>query len=365
LIVSSFVCTWLMFRSPVLSYTVAICMAFGTQFHWVYICSPLRAIYLYVIYLELNLLCLYKVLRTGDGRWKIGYGASLVLCALVTEQWLDYLAFVMLASGFLWLYARRASVPELKPRLLFLAVCTGVIAALYLAIRLQYGVQQSRAGDEDEMIFTYGSRVLAVEDWISNVLTYLYLAVSNYFPPCLVGSNSLYLLGPQGVIDAQSNYHHEQSHLVAMHHVFYWYFFAGMVFAVFVWFFVRNVRASLHGSSRHVHLTVCMLLIAVGFAIHTLIKYRPYMSVPLLTYKCMTSNVGMAYLIGYCLMDARQWFPVRKLYPLVVALVWSAIAYGALARPAYLTHLSHTIGMPGLPDPMQNLPFRENGSAKP
>jgi hypothetical protein len=355
LIVFTFGCSWLMFRSAVFSYTVAICLAFGTQFYWVYVCSPIVAASLFLICLQANLLCLHKVLRTGSRGWQIGYAVTLIVFALNHEQWLDYLAFVMLMCGFLWLYARRAPAPELKPRLLFVAMCTAVIAAAYLSVRLQYGQQTSRPGDESEMIFAYGSPVLATEDFFSNILTYLYIAVSNYFPPFMVGSNSLYLFGPEGVVAAQNGYHPAQSHLVAMHHVFYWYFFAGMVFTVFVYFLVRNARAALNGSQRHTYLTAFMLLVTVGFAIHALVKYRPYMSVPLLTYKCMNSNLGMAYLIGYCLMDARRWISARKLYPLLVALVWGVIVYGALARPAYLSFLSQTVGMTALPDPMRNL----------
>jgi hypothetical protein len=356
LIVSSFVCTWLMFRSAVFSYTVALCMAFGTHFHWVYVCSSLAAFYLYVVYVQVNLLCLSRVLRTGARRWQVGFAVSLVLIALNHEQWLDYLGFLLLACVFLWLYAGRAGLPELRPRVLFVAACSALIAALYLGIRLQYGGQQSHPGDESEMIFNYGSRVLAVEDFISNVFTYLYIACSNYFPPCLVSSNSLYQLGPQGVLAEQHGYHAGMSHLVAMHHVFYWYFFAGIVFTLFVYFFVRSARAALlQGSPRAAHLTLFMLLIVTGFAIHALVKYRPYMSVPLLGYKCTTSQVGVAYLLAYCLMHARHVLPSRWLSRACIALVWGVIVYGALARPAYLSHLSRQVGMINLPDPLTRL----------
>jgi hypothetical protein len=356
LIVASFMCTWGMFRSLVFSYTVCICMAFGTQFHWVYICSPIEAFYLYVIYLEANLLCLFKVLRGGERRWRFAYGATLVLLALNHEQWLSYLAFLVPACILLWVYAARAMIPEMKPRVLFVAVCTGLVAAAYLAIRLQYGEQQSRPGGEDQMIFMYASPVLAIEDFISNVFSLLYIAISNYFPPWLVGSNSLYFLGREGVIAGQEGYHAPQSYLVAMHHVFYWYFFAGMAFTIFVYFLVRNGRtALLQGSVRHLYLTLSMLLIAAGFAIHALIKYRPYLSVPLLTYKCMSSNVGVAYLIAYCLMDARRMISRRWVWSALVAIVWAVIAYGALARPAYLSHLSKEVGLMPLPDPLQHL----------
>jgi hypothetical protein len=239
---------------------------------------------------------------------------------------------------------------------LFVAVFSGLLAVGYLAIRLQYGEQQSRASDEDVMIFVYSSKVMAAEDFFSNVLSLLYMAISNYFPPWLVGSNSLYLYGREGVIAAQDGYHPQQTQLVAMHHLFYWYFFAGITFAVFVYFLMRNARTALRqGSTRHLHLTLCMLLIAAGFAIHALIKYRPYLSVPLLTYKCMTSNVGVAYLIGYLLMYGRQTIRRRWLSGALVAVVWATIVYSGLTRPAYLSHLAAEVGLSPVPDPLRKL----------
>ncbi len=303
-IVSSFACTWPLFRSAVFSYTVAICMAFGTQFYWAYVCSTVQAFYLFVVYLELTLLCFAMALRTDNRRWRAGYCASLVLLALCHEQWLDYLAFTVLAGVLLWFYAARAGVPDLRRRLLVLAVCTGVIATVYLAIRLSFGQQQYRPGEEAEMIFTYSSPILAVEDFVSNVFTYTYMALSNYFPPCLLSSNSLYYFGTDGVIAEQHGYHETQTHLVGMHHLFYWYYFAGVVFTVFVYYLIRNLRAALaQGSRRHLYLSLGMLMIASGFALHTLVKYRPYLSVPVFGYKCATSHVGVAYLLAFLLIE--------------------------------------------------------------
>ena len=67
LIITSFACTWSMFRSAVFSYTVALCMGFGTHFLWARVCSSVQGLYLYSMYVEVNLLCLYWVLR-GDSR---------------------------------------------------------------------------------------------------------------------------------------------------------------------------------------------------------------------------------------------------------------------------------------------------------
>ena len=107
LIVCSFAFSWCMFRSAVFSYTLALCMAFGTHFHWLYINPGVEAFYLFVIYIEANLLCLSKVLQTGRRSWQIAFVGSLLVLALSHEQWLDYFGFLTLASLFLWTYAWR------------------------------------------------------------------------------------------------------------------------------------------------------------------------------------------------------------------------------------------------------------------
>jgi hypothetical protein len=322
-----------------------------------YSCSSIESFYLYAIYIEANALCLMKFAQTGRRSWQFGFVGTLILLALCHEQWLDYLGFLTLGSIFLLVFARQAQLAELKPRMWFVLLASWAIAAVYLAIRLSYGRQQYRLGHESEMIFTYSSPMLAIEDFISNIITYIYLAISNYFPPSLVASNSLYHLGADRIVTEQYGYHAEKTQLTVMHHVFLWYFWAGIVFAIFVYFLVRNGKAALQqGSVRHAHYVLAMLMILCGFALHALVKYRPYLSVPLLTYKCMTSNVGVAFLLAGCLMRGRDWLPRWNwAYPAVIVAVWCVIGYGALARPHYLSHLSRTVGMGDLPDPCRSL----------
>ena len=356
-ILCTFLFSWWMFRSAVFSFTITLCMAFGTQLHWLYICSSIVAFYLCMIYLQANVLCLLKVLQTDHRGWRFGYAATLVVLALSHEQWLDYLSFLFLGSAFVLLYARQAQLPDLKRRAWFVLIVAGLVVVTYLAVRLSYGRQQYRPGHESEMIFTYRLPIMAIEDFISNVLTYIYMAISNFFPPFMVSSNSLYYHGADRIVAEQHGYHQAQSNLVVMHHLFFWYFWAGIVFAIFVYFFFRNAKIALQEkSSRHVHLTLVMLMIACGFAIHSLVKYRPYLSVPLLTYKCLTSTVGVSFLLAYCMMYSREFFARWKaLAPVCVVLVWGVIVYGGLTRPAYLSHLSKQVGLSELPDPRANL----------
>jgi hypothetical protein len=357
LIICSFAFSWLALRSLVFSFTLAICMGFGTQFHWLHVCSSLVAHLLLMIYFEANLLCAWKTIETGAARWKLAFAGSLIVTALCHEQWLDYFGFLLLAGGFLLLYARRAQLPHFTPRVLFVVIVNAIIGIIYLGIRLSYGQQQYRPGYEAEMIFMYQHPVVAVEDFLSNVMTYIYISFSTYFPPFMVSSNSLYTLGAAQLLEEQHGYHTPQTHLVVMHHVFYWYFWAGIVFAVFAYACWRSGKSALRdGSGAHAGLFLALLLVACGFAVHSVIKYRPYLSVPLLTYKCILSTLGVALVLSACLMRLRDWLPGWPRLRLgVILLAWGVILHGSVARPALLSHLSQVVGLSELPDPRRNL----------
>jgi hypothetical protein len=310
-----------------------------------------------MIYLEANLLCVWKIIQTGARAWKVAFTGSLLVTALCHEQWLDYFGYLTLASLFLLLFARRIQMPEFKPRILYVLLMSWAIAIVYLVIRLSYGRQQYRPGYEAEMIFTYRNPVMALEDFLSNVMTYLYIAFSNYFPPFMISSNSLYQVGADRIIEEQHGYHSAQTHLVVMHHVFYWYFWAGIVCAIYGYYFWRNGKKSLQeGSVYHACFFLAMLLIACGFAVHSVIKYRPYLSVPLLAYKCVVSNLGVALLLSGCLMQLGEWMPRwQRLRMALILFVWGVIVYGAIARPQYLSHLGRLVGLSELPNPRRNL----------
>ena len=136
LIVSSFVFSWWMFRSNIFSFTLALCMAFGTQFHWIYNCSPIVSLYLFVIYVEANLLCLLKVVQSGTRAWKAAFLVSLIVVALCHEQWLDYFGFLFLGGIFLWLGAWHWQAAELKRRVAFALLAACAVAVVYLSIQI-------------------------------------------------------------------------------------------------------------------------------------------------------------------------------------------------------------------------------------
>ena len=100
---------------------------------------------------------------------------------------------------------------------------------------------------------------------------------------------------------------------------------------------------------------VLLLLVAAGSATHVMIKYRPYMSVPSLSYKCLISIFGATVLLAYLLTVARPCFRHAWGYRCLVGCTWSIILLGAVFRPAYLSHLNGKVGLAGYPNPIKGV----------
>jgi hypothetical protein len=188
------------------------------------------------------------------------------------------------------------------------------------------------------------------------VITYCYIALTNFCPSWFSSSNSLYHFGADRLIAEQHGYHAEKTHLVAMHHQFLWYFNAGAVFVVFVWLSYRAMQQAQRAPGQAVLVVAALLLLIwTGFATHTIIKYRPYLSAPLLAYKCMISVTGVMLLVSYGAMHAASWFRNRRRYLGAVAALWLAMVFVGIERMPYQAHLSREVGLGDLPDPVATL----------
>jgi hypothetical protein len=356
LVLVTFATSWRAYRSAIFTLTTCLCMALGTQFYYAYAFSGCTIFLLLVAYAEVNLLALKLLLesRGDDRRLKALFLASLIACALCYDTWFDYASFLLLASAYLHVIARRRGIAEWSRVLRFTVGSTLGVACAYLAVRLRYVTEFTTKGHEHELIFGYSSPVLALEDLASNFVTYVYLAFSNYLPPWLVASSSLLREGDQGLIAAQNGYNPERAQLVVMHHHFLWHMNAGAVVALFLSGATRVLRRSLRGGAwRDVHLTVICLLIATGSTTHLLIKFRPFLSVPTLTYKGVLGILGVTILVGHALMTARErWSP--RAWKAAVAVTWLVVVWSAFTRPAMFAALNARAGAAApSPDPLE------------
>lgn len=363
LIAVSFTTSWLVFRSTLFSWTLALCMGFGTQLYHTYAVSGGIGAPLLFIYYEMVLTSAYFVVRAENRRavlcWSLGLAASVVLMVMAYEGWLDFLVFsVVAAVAFapaLWRHDRRA-----LRRLAWITGSLVIVGVVYIAIKTRLGYGQT-PGSESDVIFNYRHTSPMIEDFVSNALTHLYIAATNFLPPSFVSSTALYSLGASDLVAEQHGYHAPFTFLVPMHYLFLWRYAAGAVAVIAGHTLFKSVRAIRKApSTASVCVTVFVLLMVVGGPTHDIIKIRPMKTVPAVGYHTMLGVLGAALLISFGVMyvDRRSISRIRTIG--ATAVVWGVILYGSLTRPAMLSHLAAQGGLgEGLyPDPWRAAELR-------
>ena len=356
LVVTSFLTSWLVFRSLVFSGTLAFALGFGTHLSYGLAMGFVFGLYLFLSYLCVNLMLVARLLTAESIRPGVvaAFALSLVLLALSIEWWLNYAAVLLVGSGFLWFWAKQHGLRQniAAARLIFLLVA-GVLL-LYLSVRLPLAREYVSPGGEEELIITYTYWIIAFEDLIANFFTLIYMALSNYMP--VFGSISQTYLSDATLLAEQHGYHKAMSHLVVTNHVFLWRFYAGAVVAFFLVFGVGRIRRALRNPNiADAVLAMLFLAVLVGCGTHLFIKYRPYMSVPALTYKPTVSIFFVTVLVAYVAVLARSWFDRIAAYRSAVCGLWLVILIGAFTRPAALNQMLQHVGVFGYGDPLRQL----------
>jgi hypothetical protein len=355
LIVVSFWASWAVFRSRVFSYTLAICMGFGTQLYIAYPNSGPISFPLLFAYYELLLLCAYKVITAEQHRrmWMLLFVPALLLTVLAYEGWLDLLVFFWLASAYLYVMFGRMGLPVLRRRVVGVAAVMSAVGLAYIVTKIVVGYGQT-PGMESDVVFNYPSLAPAIEDYLSNAITNFYMAATNFLPPSLVSSTAFYQLGGDRLVDLQHGYHAPFSYLVPMHYLFLWRYFAGMAVAVYLFVMAHLVRRCWNEpTADRLALILCLLLMAVAGPTHNFVKFRPMNAMAVQTYHVMTGVLGAALTISLLLMRVWTQWP-RWIGGPTVAFGWAVIFYGALARPGMISHQAAQsgIGVQAYPNPM-------------
>ena len=102
-------------------------------------------------------------------------------------------------------------------------------------------------------------------------------------------------------------------------------------------------------------LAALFLAVLVGCGTHLVIKYRPYMSIPALTYKPTVSIFFATVLLSYLAVLARGWFKRVAAYRAAIGVLWLVILTGAFTRPAALNEMLRHVGVPSYGDPLRQL----------
>lgn len=357
-IVVAFASSLVVFRSAIFSFTFAICVGFGTQFYHAYAVTGGIASYLFISYHMLLLSAAVQFVRGARPVWAWGSAlvVSLALNVLGYEGWLDLLVLFWVATPLLVVGLRRMGATAEAARLAWLTLALTAVGVAYIVIKVTYGFGQTQ-GSESDVVFNYSSLWPIVDDVVSNVFTHTFMSVSNFLPPALVGASAFYRLGPEYLLTSQHGYHEPFNYLVPMQQVFFWRYYAGASFVLLLgalWLTVKRVWT--RPSVWTLALGVFLLMILVAGPTHSLIKFRPMNSAPVMTYHVTVGVLGAALLIAWLLTSAwRAWRPAYAFA--LVAVVWAAIFYGALARPPYLSHMAAQAGLGEFlyPNPMRVL----------
>jgi hypothetical protein len=183
------------------------------------------------------------------------------------------------------------------------------------------------------------------------------MAVTNFLPPIFLSSTALFELGADRLADFQQGYHEPYAYLAPLHFLFLWRYAGGAVALATVYLFVRLVvRTWREPTPDRIAMLVFMVMLLMAGSTHALVKIRPMKTVLTMGYHVLVGVMGAALLIAYGVMAIwREW---RGIGPRVAATacIWGVVFYGALARPAMLSHLNSQTGVPGVyPDPLNAL----------
>jgi hypothetical protein len=143
--------------------------------------------------------------------------------------------------------------------------------------------------------------------------------------------------------------------------VFLWRYAAGAVATIVAYVLVKSVRSSWRVPTRtNVSIMLFLLMMVVGGPTHAIVKIRPMKTIPVLGYHTMLGTMAAALLIAFGVMYVANVSSSRFRTVVFTAGVWFVIVYGALTRPAMLSHLAAQGGLgEGLyPDPWRALEFR-------
>jgi hypothetical protein len=358
-IVTAFATTWVLFRSAVFSFTFAICVGFGTQFYHAYAVTGGIASYIVTVYHILLMFTATQIIRGVPWRagWMAAFAASILLNALGYEGWLDVVALAAVSAPFLYVGLSRLERRAEAARLVAVTAVLMAAGVAYVIIKVSIGFGQVQ-GSESDVVFNYDSLAMVADDLISNVFTHVYLSVSNFLPPSLVGASAFYQLGPERLIEAQHGYHQPFLYLVPMSQVFFWRYYAGAAFVLLCLALVHTVRRTWRQPSAWtLVLMVGLLMMLVPGATHMLIKFRPMNTMPVMTYHVTVGVLGAGMVISWLVTTAWRNWRNRQAALGVVLAVWAMVFYGALARPPYLAHMAAQSGLGNLlyPNPMKKL----------
>jgi hypothetical protein len=355
---ASFICALICLRSLMFASTLAFMFAFGTQLDYVYTYGNIITLYLVLTYMTLNATFAYLLLSERLSLFPAlgAFALSLAVVALSNEMWINYATALLTGGLFGALWAHHHGNAALRARSLAIFGATLLVLAIYLSVRLRLASEYLAPGSEEELLVTYHSKLLLIDDLVDNFFTLLYMVLDNYFPSFMSSSNSLTYLDKALILGEQHGYDPAHQNLIITSHLYLWRFYAGVMVTLFGAFTAWVVVRAWRGRSGAAAITAALcLMVLAGFSTHLSIKMRSYNSVPALPYKVVVSVSFFTVLIAYLVARSATWFRDKRAHWGIVAGVWVCVLLAAVTRPGMENRLLAEVGLFGFSDPLSQI----------
>jgi len=345
-------------RSLRFAVSLGLIAALSTFLSYALVYGSLMRNFLFIAYIAIAAIFLVQYLRSKRRSWTlyISFVVASLFVILSGEHWLNLALSLLLGFGFIYVWAKHHAETELPRRIGFVAAFLIGAMVFYLGIRMQYVQSYTQPGFENEMVFTYSSFLLMVEDVVVNYFTYVHITLSGMMPGFLSFSPSYTELGAETILAEQQGYHAQYTQLVVSSHLTSWRFVAGMMLVgLFLcgWKWIRMAWKS--RDPVHLVAVILFIIVATGFATYLPIKMRPMHLTAMLGYKTIMSSTALMVLVAWLVDRSATWSISRRAHQGFVGLIFGFVVMAAFTRPATQTAGLEAVGLDGVGDPLGRL----------
>lgn len=299
---------------------------------------------LFLIYMQLNFFSYYMIFfeERKNRYYYILFYFSLILLMLCWESWVNYFVFLILISLIKSIRDKKIKKDFFYSKFNWILI---LFFVLYLLARFSYiGSLRELAttGSEDDFIFTYSNIIFAFEDFFSNLIKYTYTAITHFIPSLTLSTFILSNYNSASIIEEYSTWAMLSTKMYLYNYIFTWYLYAGIVFAIYVYYMMKKIVSYLKGEENNHLLLISLLILFFGSWVHLFIKFRAYLSFPYyFGYKQIVSIMGVSLIYtliihNYFVSILNRSKFLAQVFLVVIILLFTFFSYQKI-RYAYKT----------------------------
>jgi len=337
---------------------LGIIATFSTFLNYSFVYGSLARNYLMIAYAALAAAMLVQYLKASPSKenlWLIGFIVVMPLLILAGEFWINLVIPVLISFGYVFAWAKHQNQVQLGNRIQRVSIAlTGMVIA-YFAFRMQFASSSFESGFENEVVFTYSSWLLMIEDMVVNYMTYVHMTLSSVLPGFLTFSPSYTHLGPELILEEQHGYHQQFASHVVSSHLTSWRFVAGFMFAGALaagWHWVKAAWKSTDG--KKLVSVVLLIIVLTGFAGYIPIKMRPFLLTGVFHYKVLMSATALMVLLAWLIHESATWKVRNYQRQAFVAIVLGSVLLAGFTRPTTYRPALEAVGLNYRGDPVVN-----------